>query len=76
MVETQGMFDSVFGMMHTATSAVRGMIASAVPAYADLILLGLSVLGGYYLAKKYPALVQKWPMFVYAIIIFLLLRFV
>lgn len=69
-------FTSVFGAIGQVTGILRGLVNSIAPEYTTLILLGLSLAGGYYLNKKYPNLNAKVVFVLYGLIIFLILRFV
>jgi len=71
-----GGFDAVFNVIHGLTNMVRGLINSITPEYANFVLLGLSIVGGYYIVKKYPNISGYWLISLYAAIIFLLLKFV
>ena len=76
MVDINGMFNSLFSLIGSITGAIRDMVVKTMPNYSTLILLGLGILGGWYLAKKFPKLDGYYTIALYGIIIFLLLRFV
>lgn len=76
MVDITNTFNSVFNAIGGVTKAIRGIIDSTLPNYAILVYIGLAVVGGYYLAKKYPRLDGWWTITMYTLVIFLVLRFV
>lgn len=67
-------FNTAFGFLGKVTGAIRGVIASVAPEkYVTLILLGASMVAGYFLYKKFP----NWGHWIlYGLIIFLLLYLV
>ena len=72
----EAFFNSIFGFLHMLTESLRGIISSLFPSYATLAILGISVLGGAYIAKKFPNLLTKSAIAAYTIIIFLILKFI
>jgi len=69
-------FQSVFSLIGQVTGTIRSLITSIAADYSSLILLVLSILGGWYLAKRFPKLDGYYTILVYVLAIFLLLRFV
>lgn len=61
--------------LHGLTDSLRGFIAGLAPEYVTIILLALSMIGGYFLVKKMPNFLIRIPLWVlYGLIFFLLLR--
>lgn len=71
-----GVIDGIFNAIGVATKAIRDLVHSFAPDYYILILFGISVLGGWYINKKYPGLLNRYAIVGYGMIIFLLLRYV
>jgi len=69
-------FTSAFSLIGSITGVIRNLINSIAADYFSIVLLGLSLLAGWYLAKRYPKIEGYWTIALYGIIIFLLLRFV
>ena len=75
-------FTSVFGFLHSVTAFVRDTVFKYVPDYATLIIIALALVGGYFLDQKKPTLTSGKVLFVnttvlwYALIIFLILKFI
>lgn len=70
------MFNSIFGFLGQITSVVRDFITSLSAEYSTAILLGLSMVGGYFLYKKYPQTFNKIIFVLLGLVIFLMLRFI
>ena len=75
-MDINGMFNSLFSMIGSVTAMVRDLVVKFAPDYSTLVLLGLGMLGGYYMSKKFPKLEGYYAIAIYGLLIFLLLRFV
>ena len=79
MANAESVFNSIFGVLHTIFGGIRDLVTKMSADYASLILLAIAIVGGYYLNYKYPQWIGKMGKFVfvlYALIFFLLLKFV
>jgi hypothetical protein len=81
MVNFESMFTSLFGVIHSVTSAIRDMIIKMAPEYATLIMLGACMVGAFFLDKKHPSSAKQFlflpqNVWLFGLIFFLILRFV
>lgn len=76
MVEVSNILDTFFGWISTVTTGLRGFIGTSFPEFGYIIILGLSIIGGYYLNKKFPNIIEKYGVVWVSLIIYLLLRYV
>jgi hypothetical protein len=71
------LFDNVFMILGKVTGVIRDIVKFITVQYYNVVLIILAVAGAYYLWKKYPTITNRYIAFaIYAIIIFLTLRFV
>jgi len=75
MVNSNEIINSIFDLIGSIAEYIRGTLASISPDNSMIILLALSAVGGFYLAKRYPKLEGVLTIVVYTVIIFLLLGF-
>lgn len=71
-----GILDGIFSALGAITSAIKNLVNGIAAEYSTLILLGLAVLGGWYLNKRYPNFIAKWALVWFILVVYLLLRYV
>ena len=76
MVEVVGIFGTVLGYLSSIMGTVRGVIVSVAGDWANIVMLGIAVVGGYYISKRYPAISGTTAIILYGLLLFLLLKFV
>lgn len=68
--------EQIASFIHPITEFIRSLVASVAGQFADLVLLGLSLAGGWYLAGRYPKIEGFLTIVMYGLIIFLVTNFV
>lgn len=71
-----GTFDGLFTGLHGILQPIRDMLTKSFPELAIIIYMGLAGVAGYYLYKRYPLIQGYMVAVLYAILVFLVLRFV
>lgn len=68
--------DSIFTGIGFLTGFLREMISSFTPDYPTTVILIISLIGGYFLAKRFERLTLWALAGIFALLIFLLLKYV
>ena len=68
--------DTVFGYVHSVTTAVRDLVSGIMPEYSSWILLVLGGVGAYYVYKNSSFNRGTVLMIMYALFFYVLLRYV